>query len=116
MVRLKVFDIQIQPFLYTSFQFLNGTIKWGTNKGAAILFQFLNGAIKGPASVCTFVLFAFHFNSSMVRLKAFCGKGGHIYDFDFNSSMVRLKGEVTTQINSLTKFQFLNGAIKGVIF
>ncbi len=74
-------------------------------------FQFLNGSIKSYCKV-SLSLILYHFNSSMVRLKAASDHQDHAYVLNFNSSMVRLKAIVWDNKLWIIGFQFLNGSIK----
>ena len=84
---------------YTSFPNFNSTIvrlkvsKLRLTNLSGLIFQFYDSTIKSPNRYRNPLIF-FHFNSTIVRLKAMTWTMSSLLKHNFNSTIVRLKANV----------------------
>ena len=108
----------MKAIICTRFQFLYGSIKSSCTLhwlGCQTKFQFLYGSIKSPlseASHSASVPFQFLYGSIKSSFRLLC----LLYSFHFNSCMVRLKVLTFAFVVLWGIFQFLYGSIKRTAF
>lgn len=101
----------------TIFQFQNGEINSDVShamSSSICLFQFLHGTINGLPRYGNKTPIQ-NFNSYMVRLMVKCINIRQYLEMHFNSYIVRLMDGAFWLINTSELFQFLHGAINGVL-